>query len=351
MSDHILGNGRLTAADLNRVEQYARMGANVNEIEGLLASATNKSVKDIDRLIVNQMNDVYKESSVFYKARGIKQVPITQNRRAVMLARSISNRTMASIRNISHSTGMFEPYKQLLDESIMLVHQGVDDYERVIRKSLKQAEDSGLYAYTDQGITRHRQRYMSGYKRRLDSAIRLNLREGLNQITAGIREIAGQEFGADGVEISAHELCAEDHIDIQGQQMSYKEFEELNNELDRPIGELNCQHEAIPIILGVSKPRYSEEELGEMRDRSNEEIQLSDDVSATRYQCSQKMRELETKIRREKETYIGAKTDIKRRSQAQAKITKYKKQYSEISDKADISVRPELLRVSGYTGR
>ena len=63
MTKHILDNGRLTASDINRIEQYRLMGANIDEIEGILADATNKSIKDIEKMYVSKMDDVYKGQS------------------------------------------------------------------------------------------------------------------------------------------------------------------------------------------------------------------------------------------------------------------------------------------------
>ena len=44
-----------------------------------------------------------------------------------------------------------------------------------------------------------------------------------------IQQEVGERFGADGVEISAHYPCAEDHVDIQGRQFSNEKFEKLNS--------------------------------------------------------------------------------------------------------------------------
>ena len=92
-------------------------------------------------------------------------------------------------------------------------------------------------------------------------------------------------MGPDGVEISAHMLCAEDHLPYQGRQFSLEEFERLNQTLRRPIakGIWNCSHVAEPIVLGISEPAYTEEELAEYRRSSLEQVTI-DGKTRSRYQ-------------------------------------------------------------------
>ncbi len=85
--------------------------------------------------------------------------------------------------------------------------------------------------------------------------------------------------GADGIEISAHVLCAEDHLPYQGKQYSNKDFERIQASLDRPFGQWNCKHTMYPIILGVS----DEAALQQYRDNSNALIDIGGKVR-TRYQ-------------------------------------------------------------------
>lgn len=370
MTKHILDNGKLSASDINRIEQYRLMGANIDEIEGLLADATNKSIKDIEKMYVSKMDDVYKGQSKYYRAKGIKQVPLVKNRRAVNLARTVAKRTGQTLKNISRTTSIYPQYKAMVDESILLVSQGVDNYERVIRTKLNQAQQKGLFIKErKKGGRKYRgltQRYQwktrktpsgmeyEGYlDRRLDSAIRMNITEGIKQVEQGMLDITGEEFGADGYEIDAHGLCGLDHLDIQGRIFTKEEYEaeviEPSESGDiRPIGELNCTHTVYPILLGISEPTYSSEELDEMVNLSKEKVELGD-KEYSRYECSQKMRALETNIRTEKEILNGVlkANDKEAIAKSRKKIKNYKQKYDYISKSANIDKRPELMRVYG----
>lgn len=134
-----------------------------------------------------------------------------------------------------------------------------------------------------------------------------------HRLNGEMMEETGQRFGADGVEISAHGLCALDHVDIQGRQYRKAEWDRINGGLKCPLGTLNCHHYAIPIIYGVSRPMYSRKELAEINRRSKETVEWKG-REMTRYQASQKQRQLEMAIRYakdERDAWKPEKTPIR----------------------------------------
>ena len=95
-----------------------------------------------------------------------------------------------------------------------------------------------------------------------------------------------------GWEISAHACSAPDHEPIQGKQYSNAEYQALNGSLRRRIGTLNCGHSAHPILLGISRPQYTEKELQKLRqiaDRKGTDSaasQISPSCSAPQSNCA-----------------------------------------------------------------
>ena len=349
ITDHINDIGNLSATDLHRLEQYARMDVNVAKIEEELAKACNMSQKQVSMMINQQASDTYIAQKKWYKAAGIKQVAYAKNGNAMKMSKSIVNRTLGSMRNISRTTSIYNDYKAIIDEASMLVSSGVENFDKAVSKSLRKIQNQGIQTQVYQNGRMVNGQFIHN-TRRLDSAIRMNIKEATRSITQGMLRLTGEEFGADGVEIDAHEPCAEDHLEIQGWHGTYEQFDVLNASLERPIGELNCGHEAIPIKLSAYEPTYSQEELDEMRANSKERIELVEGEKApTRYQCSQKMRNLETKIREQKEKYMGG--DVKARAEATQQIKKYKQQYKYIADKSGLPMSTRKMKVSGYTGR
>ena len=158
-------------------------------------------------------------------------------------------------------------------------------------------------------------------------------------------EETGREFGADGVEISAHGLCAPDHRHIQGRQFSNEEWESINRSLDRPLGTLNCQHFATPIVLGVSKPVYSRKELTDINRRSSERIEYKGQ-KMSRYEASQRQRQMETAIRYakdERDAMIAA-GDKLGATQARKKSAELSAEYKRFCEQAGLTPRPERTR-------
>ena len=108
---------------------------------------------------------------------------------------------------------------------------------------------------------------------------------------------------ADGWEISAHANSAPDHEPIQGQQYSDADYTALNNSLVRRIGTLNCGHAAFPIILGVSIPQYTPEELEKFRTDNATGIDYQG-RRYTGYEATQVQRKVERAIRTQKRRII-----------------------------------------------
>jgi hypothetical protein len=187
-----------------------------------------------------------------------------------------------------------DTYRDLIDEAVFNVETGTSDYQSAMRGIINQLADSGVKVHEE------KVGYPSGYNRRIDSSVRQNVLTGVRQVNITTQKIVGREFGADGVEISAHSPCAEDHLHLQGKQFSNKEFKKLNASLERPIGEYNCRHFVFSIVLGVNKPSYSDKMLNQMNRESQSVIEY-EGKKYTSYEATQVQRKLETEIRKQKE--------------------------------------------------
>lgn len=253
--------------------------------------------------------------------------------------RNIANTSVVGV--VTHS-GFMTPgdaYKAMIDQAAAQMASGKMGLNAAVRSVLKQFADSGLAVVE----------YESGRTRSLGAAIEMNLKEATSQVYQGVQRRVGQEFGADGVEISAHGDCAPDHLDIQGRQFTLEAYEKLNNSLSRPIGTMNCRHTIYTIIIGVSEPTYSDEELAEMRAKSLA-VQEFDGKHMTTYEASQMQRRLERGIRQQKYRSVIAKAagdDVMRR-EAQLKINEMTGKYKELSDAFGLKTKAERMAVRGY---
>ncbi|MBO5910508.1 MAG: hypothetical protein J6Q15_03255, partial [Clostridia bacterium] len=305
----------------------------------------------------------------FYKYRNIPFVPFAENTALKMQTMALANIVKNEMYNYTRANllgftinGEFmnlkDTYNYVLDEALLNISQGKETFDSSMRRILKDIGGSGLKTVD----------YKSGRKVRLDSTVRMHLKSELRELHNELQKIYGEEFGADGVEISVHENPADDHENVQGRQFSNEEFNKLQNggvaidykgkaySLDhddngshRPISEMNCYHYIFSIVLGVSKPTYTDEELQKKIDDNNKGFEL-DGKHYSLYEGTQLQRQLERAIREQKDIQILAKSsgDMELVGTAQSNITKLTQKYKELSQVSGLPTKMKRLTVSGY---
>ena len=170
--------------------------------------------------------------------------------------------------------------------------------------------------------------------------------------------MVGKQFGADGKEITVHLNSAPDHEPIQGHQFTNKEYAKLQNDepfedvngnkfgaIRRAIGMWNCRHFTYSIIVGLSKPVYSQEQLDEMIRKNHTGITLPNGKHLTLYECSQYQRRLETKIRECKDGIRMAKElgNAKLKQKYDNKLSEYLKKYQAFSKRSGLRMKTNRL--------
>ena len=336
MVKHIQEIGKLSPTDMHRLQQMDIMGNNIKAINEMLSQQTGLALSEIYELYDRSAYDIYKEVAYLYKAKNIMQLPYKENSVLQNYVRSVKNLTAGSFVNMARTTSIQQDYQELVDLAIDSVATGVEDYMTVMRKMVIDKAQKGM-----------RVQYASGRTRRLDSAARMNILEGVRQVNIGVREECGKQYGADGIEIDAHGLCAEDHQPYQGRQYTIQEFNKLNEKLKRKIGTCNCTHTISYIVLGVSPKTYSEKELQEMKNYSNEKVTIGN-KEYTRYQASQAMRKLETDMRYKKEEILALREQGIDTKKERASLSNTKEQYKNIASISNLKPRLERARVPGY---
>lgn len=318
-----------------------RVGLNAKRIKREIAKATNMSVADLDRVFRAVAESDARFAEQWFAADyapAVKGLP-KLSKPIERLLKAQLRITAQAFKNLSQTTIETQRYRKAVDEAISAVQSGVTDYNSAIRRAMKTAAQDGLRVkYPNSGMTR-----------RLDSAIRQNVLDGVRAINNDVLRQLGNEYGADGIEISAHALCATDHLPYQGLQFSNRDFEELQNSLGRPFGAWNCKHTMFPIILGVSAPAHDADELRMYRENSAAEIEI-DGRTMSRYEWSQEQRRIETAVRAQKDIAIAAKAsgdDVARR-EAQSKINALQDHYEKVSRAAGLDMQRDRMRVAGF---
>ena len=348
----------LTPSQAHELAQELKYSTNIDQLLNELSRLSGKSVQELDELFDKVAEENVGFAEEYYKIKGKDFVPYEENDQLRRYVETIKKETYGTFKNLSKSRNIgftfkeddrviFKPfkkaYRELIDEAVYKVSTGVSDYQSAMRNAIKKLADSGIKVHEETTT------YKSGYNRRIDSSVRQNVLEGIRRINIGIQEEVGKEFGADGVEVSFHVPCAEDHWFINGQQYSKKEFAKINGDLDRPVGTLNCRHFVYSIVLGVNQPEYSKEYIRKMRQQSKEKIEY-DGKKYTPYEASQIQRKMETSIRQQKDRQIIARSsgDKQEIANAQQKISQLTSKYKDFSNKAGLDVYKNRLYVSQY---
>lgn len=355
MGENIKRIGMLAPSDVHRLDEMRRAGADIKKIVSEVSKRTERSLLDIATMFAILADINMSEAYDAYKFRGLEYVPYAKNDYLKRFVESYIRRTAGTLRNLSqtHALRIFsakknafvsfaDGYKDAIDQAVTNSALGIQDYQSAMRDTLRKVGESGLCTME----------YESGYTRRLDSAVRMNLLEGIRQINQGIQDQIGEELGADGVEISAHVYCAPDHEDIQGRQMTNAEYAKWDAEHAYPkrqIGKLNCHHFVFRVLLGIQEPIHTPEELDRMKEENAKGIYF-EGKHYTGYQATQIQRSLEAQIRKYKDLHTLARSagdDVLKRK-AQTQITALTHKYKEFSEAAGLSFKGKRLQVSGY---
>lgn len=365
--------GKLKPSDIHKLQRLLRMGADAQAINRELANLTNLQVEDIKRLIQTVAIDGYIAAKPYYDYRHKAFIPFKDNDALQNIVKSIQTRTIDTYKNMSNSsafmirdlkhprrlvpTTVSDTFQTVVDEAVQMIQSGVVDYGSAMRRTMKQLNKSGL-RYVTYNTESGRL-----YTQRLDSALRRNLLDGAQAVSQGVQDEIGKQINSDGKEISVHQMSAPDHEPIQGHQFTNEEYEKLQNSqpftdyegehfaaIERHIGQYNCRHFAWSIILDIDKPNYTKQQLQDLIDKNNAGYDLPNGKHLTLYECSQKMREMETAIRRSKEGQMMAveEGDLDLAREYQAEESRLVKEYKAFCKACGLT--PDMTRCSvpGY---
>lgn len=337
--EHLRDIGQLTPTDAHRLTELKRLNANARRIKREIARAARLSVQDVEKVFraVAESNEAFArqyyggDQEAPNKGLAGHSAPIERILKAQL---RITRQTMQNLSQTTIETGA---YRRAIDVAVQTVQGGLADYNSAIRSAMIEVGGAGL-----------RVKYPSGYSRRLDSAVRQNVLDGVRAVNNDTLRQLGREFGADGVQISLHALCAEDHLPYQGRRFTNKQFERLQNRLPRPFGMWNCKHTMFPALMSAP-PTYSEEEIEQYRKNSSEKIEI-DGRTLSRYEWTQEQRRIEAAIRRQKDiaNLARASGDMKTARQASAAIDRLYARYDRISDAAGLDKQYSRAYVRNY---
>ena len=353
----------LTPSQAYKLGQQLKYNTTIKDLLDELSKISGLSVKDLKAILEKVAKENIGFADVYYKSRGLETPIYEQNKALQRLVSSVYKASGEEFKNIAKSTGfrlldsngnpllldINQTYNEIIDRCVIAISQGKETYQQAMRSTLKQLSSSGV----------RKIEYESGYSRRLDTSIRQNILDSMRQVSNESQQLFGKEFDSDGVEVSVHEMPAPDHELVQGRQFSNEEFENFQNDRKatdytgmvfepefeghdrRSISQYNCYHYIFSIVLGVSKPQYSDKQLQEIIDNKNKTFEF-DGKTYNMYEGTQLQRRIESAIRQEKDNQILAKAsdDKDLVLQSQTRITQLTTKYKQL---CNISGLPNKL--------
>lgn len=348
--------GKLSLADVKSINNIAVVKQDMDAITKELAKVTGYNISQIEQMYGELLEEQHLANQPLYDYRGKTFVPFAENRELQAIARAYAKTTGEMMINLAKTKalcildhngkqiGLQKYYTDVLDKAVMQVTTGATDFHTAMRDSIIELGGSGV-----------RVDYGGGVTRRLDTVVRQNLLWGAKQASTEYNTMIGEELGADGVEVDAHSNPRESHRFMQGQQYSlhgkktingvvYEDFEASG--ASSALQDYGCLHYRTPILLGISEPRFSKEQLAQIEADNKKQYKVGN-LEGNKYFFSQKMRALESSIREQKDIKAvaqasGDKELIKRCNE---RIKAYQGKYDEIATATGLSKEPKRMSV------
>ena len=323
------------------------LGLSTDEIAAKIAEINGSSAAEINRLIREAAAQSDEFDRKMLGADKGAAIPLEENAQLQKLISAQIAETAGKCENLTNTMGfadhdflgrvyylsMTDMYRREMDSAHMKVATGATDYMTAIRQACNKLAASGVRTID----------YESGRSDRIEVAARRAILTSVAHVTHRISEQNGEELGADGWEMSAHSGSRPSHAVYQGRQYTQEQYERIIKPL---ISEPNCRHDVFPIILGVSEPVYTEEELQNI----DQPPFTYEGRTYTAYEASQQMRKMERAMRKQKDRCIVADAagDEEAFATASIRLNRQKYIYEDFCKAADSYTEYERTYVTGF---
>lgn len=323
------------------------LGLSTDEIAAKIAEINGSSAAEINRLIREAAAQSDEFDRKMLGADKGAAVPLEENAQLQKLISAQIAETAGKCENLTNTMGfadhdflgrvyylsMTDMYRREMDSAHMKVVTGATDYMTAIRQACNKLAASGVRTID----------YESGRSDRIEVAARRAILTSVAHVTHRISEQNGEELGAGGWEMSAHSGSRPSHAVYQGRQYTQEQYERIIKPL---ISEPNCRHDVFPIILGVSEPVYTEEELQNI----DQPPFTYEGRTYTAYEASQQMRKMERAMRKQKDRCIVADAagDEEAFATASIRLNRQKYIYEDFCKAADSYTEYERTYVTGF---
>lgn len=296
--------GEITSTADYQINKLIVLGNSTGFIEQEIKRLTGKTDPEIWELYDKVSNWEYVRYEDAYEQINGTFIPLEENEDVQQWAQAVIAQTNDEIENITRSLGMtvdmgngkraFTPlaqyYQKYLDRACLDIVTGSFDYNTVLRRVVKELTASGLKTID----------YASGYTCRATVASRRAIMTGVSQLSAQINEMVAKNLGTDTYEVTWHAGHRPSHW-WGGNVYTKQELQDVCHlgDVDGLCG-ANCRHSYLAFIPGYSVRTYSPERLREL-EAKEQQTKVYNGKAYTPYQASQAQRQMETKMRAQRE--------------------------------------------------
>ena len=300
----VSAENEITETTRNQIKILAQ--TNGDEVFNEVLEKTSMLTGQTKELLKNLYQDMAKEDMQGYKELyQYRNKPFKLSKTQYKILNQGMKQTNRLLKNFTNTIAFQskQAYVNAIDEAYMQVASGAFDYSTAISQAVQKLADKGITL-----------KDKAGRNVQLETAVRRNVLTGIQQTANTINRDIEKDLGCDGYEVSAHIGARPSHARYQGLQFAEskedaKKYsvmwwgEEVDSEMGtEPVSELwndyNCRHSYSGIILGISEPVYTKKELEQYK---NAKVKL-DGKEVPYYEATQKQRQLENAIRKQKRT-------------------------------------------------
>ena len=339
--------GEITSTADYQIMQLKALGLSNDEITEQIKKALNASDEYVEELYREAMKNEWYDAKGLYAGMGQAYVKFEDNAFIQNLIGGAFMQTSGEMVNMTGTMGfviggnaveLSKFYQDTMDNAISLIMGGGFDYNTVLKKAIKQMTNSGIRWIN----------YESGWHNRITVAARRSVMTGLSQMTRGITEDTAKRLNTDTFEVSAHAGARPDHADWQGKVYTKKQLYDICG-LGTVTGLLgaNCYHTYYPFIKGISKRAYTDEQLKVWKEDNPKMYQGKE---YTQYQAQQRMRQMETNMRAQRQTINLLKlggADKKTITEERIKYRIQMQQYKDIAKFFGLKEQKERIYLDG----
>lgn len=339
--------GELTSTAAYQIERLKLMNVSIPEVKRRVAELLEKELDEVESLF-RQAAEVGYNFDI--SRLNPDALPFSENTSMQQIVEASVKLAREDLTNITQTLGFIGPdgvireltdaYINATDFAFNGISSGAMDYNTAIRRACTQLANKGIQTID----------YVSNVHTSLEAAVRRDMMGGLGLMVEKITQKNHDDLGCDGWEISAHAASAPDHEPFQGKQYTDARYKELNENLVRRIGTLNCGHNAMPIIIGVNSPQYSKAELEQFRNDNAKGVSFEGKQFKTVYEATQYQRKIERAIRAQKrrQTIAENQRNTERAQQAKTRLKVLQAEYRRFCKATGLRTEDERLFVARW---